>query len=315
VSDVVVRSYQPGDEDAILALFAETYRAELGIDYWRWRFRDAPAGPGVIELAWDGDVLAGHYAVTPLDLVIDGRRVATGLSGTTMTHRDYRGQGLFPLLARATYERMAAAGMEHVWGFPNTNSHRGFVETLEWKDIGEVPFFEHALEALRLPSERSPMIREVTRFEGSVDALCASLSRQARVFVHRDARYLDWRFFDQPGAAYRALVFGDEREPRAYAVYKRYTDAIQIVDVVHGDDVEPAVKLCEEIARLGREQGAQRINLWLPLRGELHRALERLGFRPTGPVTYLGARPLEGGDEAVLDPRAWHYAMADSDVY
>lgn len=57
----------------------------------------------------------------------------TGLSGTTMTHPEYRGKGLFPVLARSTYARMKAANMAMVWGFPNAMSHRGFVRNLNWE--------------------------------------------------------------------------------------------------------------------------------------------------------------------------------------
>ena len=57
--------------------------------------------------------------------------------------------------------------------------------------------------------------------------------------------------------------------------------------------------------------------MWLSVVHPLHRALERLGFRNEGPVTYLGARllrPLPPGSN-LFDFRDWYFTMGDSDVY
>ncbi len=153
--DLKTRLYQPGEESQILTLFRHSYGREMSEAYWNWRFRDAPAGPAVIFLTWDGDILAAHYAVTSLVLRIEGQDWLTGLSGTTMTHPDYRGQGLFPKLGRSTYAHMAKAGMGLVWGFPNVQSHRGFIRDLNWADIYEVPTLRLSVSGrLRLISRR-----------------------------------------------------------------------------------------------------------------------------------------------------------------
>lgn len=49
-----IRAYQSGDEQKILDLFRLAYGGrELPLNFWEWRFRNNPAGAGVIELSWD----------------------------------------------------------------------------------------------------------------------------------------------------------------------------------------------------------------------------------------------------------------------
>ena len=130
-----IREYQPGDEHKIIELFKDSYGKEMTLDFWNWRFRDNPFGHAIVYLAFDGDRLAAHYAVFPMHDM-------TCQSGTTMTHPDYRGQGLFPTLAERTYEKAKELGRVLVWGFPNQQSHRTFIDKLDWKDICEIPTFK-----------------------------------------------------------------------------------------------------------------------------------------------------------------------------
>jgi GNAT superfamily N-acetyltransferase len=308
---LTLRSYEPGDERAILDLFRTTYGKELSPEYWRWRFEASPAGPAFIELAWDGPLLAAHYAVTQVALHVEGTDVRTGLSGTTMTHPDYRGRGLFQDLAKATYARMAAEGLEYVWGFPNTNSHRGFVEGLDWFDIYEVPTFEGKLEDMGDFGAETGSISEIATFDERFDALWERV--RSGVGVRRDRAYLSWRLFDNPSDEYRVLA---QRDALGYVALKRYRSSMQIVDLVYDGDVKIGVELARAAAMLARAEGCENVNTWMNVGSPLHRQLEKWGFRPTAPITYLGAAALrQGASDAIRDPRRWHFAMSDSDVY
>jgi len=48
----------------------------------------------------------------------------------------------------------------------------------------------------------------------------------------------------------------------------------------------------------------------------LHHALEKIGFKPEGPVTYLGGLVLNPAiDKSFYDFRGWYFTMSDSDVF
>jgi hypothetical protein len=311
-------AYRPGDEERIRELFRLAYGGRhLADDYWTWRFRDGPAGPGLIELCFDGDVLAAHYAVTPVAIRIDGETRMTGLSGTTVTHPAYRGRGLFPALAAATYARMAAAGMALVWGFPNSASHRGFVRDLHWVDIYEVPTFRlplaEGVTALTVPEQ----VVEVDAPDERFDRLWERVRGDYAIIAQRDARQLEWRYRANPAEQYRLIAYSERGEAWGYAVFKRHHDEVQVVDVLVGHDAADVGEgLMAYVIREAYRQSAASVGLWLNVTHPLHRALERLGFRPEGPVTYLAGLALQprfGG--SLYDIRRWYFTMGDSDVF
>lgn len=312
------RRYRKGDEARIIELFQRSFGRALPPAFWEWRFRDNPAGPELIELAWDGDVLAAHYAVCPVIVDVGGEPRRTALSMTTMTHPDYRGRGIFTTLAERLYARMGASGHAMVWGFPNTLSHRGFVRDLGWSDVSEIPTLRARVGAVRLPS--GPPVGEVgpiTADDPRLDRLWMRASPPEGVAVRKDARYVAWRLGQHPDRPYSLLGLDRDGELAGWIAFKNYGRAqMDIVDLVVGGDPAAARDLVAAAAGEARTRGVDIVNLWLSTRNPAHHELEKMGFAPGEPVTYLGARKLDpdlGTD--VTDVRRWQYSMSDSDVY
>ena len=314
-----IRPYKPGDESHILRLFQQSFGRNLGKKLWIWRFMDNPAGLGVIELCWDGDILVAQYAVTAVASRIDGQDCLTGLSGTTMTHSKYRGMGLFPILARKTYARMAEMGMVMAWGFPNAMSHRGFVKDLDWTNIYEIPVFHLNLmnsQYLSLPTS-DDALAEVTDFDERFDLLWETVKDDHSLLTKRDQRYLQWRYVQNPSGQYRILTYLVQRTLLGYAVFKQYRDEIQIVDILTVKDVKVGVRLISGIVEIARRESAVAVSLWLNVSHLLHHTLERIGFRNSEPITYFGGLVLRPNlsETELYDFRRWYLTMGDSDVF
>ncbi len=313
-----IRAYRLGDEIQILRLFRQSYGRDLDRKVWFWRFQDNPAGQGIIYLGWDKDTLAAHYGVSAVVMRISGWDWLTGLSGTTMTHPDYRGQGLFPKLARKTYDQMRQAGMAMVWGFPNTQSHRGFVRDLEWVDIYEIPTLRLALPGHRLlPVPPPTNILELQWFDGRFDQLWEQVRDDYRIIAKRDRDYLQWRYVKNPVTEYHILAYVDGDDVMGYAVYKRYREELQIVDILTRPDIEIGLTLISRLVQIGLEQSLSSVGLWLNVSHPLHRALERLGFYNDRPVIYFGGLSLQSHlqETEIYDFRNWYLTMGDSDVF
>lgn len=308
------RPYAPGDEGAIIDLFQTVYRRPLSPAFWRWRFQENPSGHAVIELAWSGGRLAAHYLTAPIRMWVDGEVVRTGLSGTTMTGPDFRGMGLFPRLAVRTYDRMLAEGMPLVWGFPNANSHRGFVQDLAWADVCEVPTF--TLPLGRAMPGSGGGAAELAWDDPRLDPLWARASATLQIAAVRDAAHVRWRYGAHPDERYRLTGVGTE-DLRAWAVWKRYGDEMQIVDLLSDGDADAAVALVLDLCALAQGEGMTQVNLWMSVSHPLHRALEKVGFGSAAPVTYFGARVLDPAFAArrPYDHARWYLARGDSDVY
>lgn len=114
------------------ALFAECFpsASHLNTAYLAWLYRDNPAGTVVGFDAWEGDVLAAHYACVPADTMLNGNSARLLLSLNTATAPAFQGKGLFTRLAGATYQHAASQGFDAVYGVANANSTPGFVRKL-----------------------------------------------------------------------------------------------------------------------------------------------------------------------------------------
>lgn len=310
-----MRPYQFGDEHAICDLFEKSFGRSLPAAVWSWRYAANPAGGPWIELAWDGDELAAHYAMSPAILCIDGREVSAALSMTTMTHAGYRGRGLFPALAERLYRRFSDDRGALVYGFPNANSHRGFVRDLSWHDLYEIPTLRVLVAAARSIKEPPSAVKVVDALDHRADMLWSRLESRFPVWLRRDSRWLSWRFSANPVQKYKLVAWEDGDDIRGWAVSKRFGSAcLDVVDLVAEDDAVTADLVSWTLAYAHQTQLAE-VATWCPLRAPWRPALEACGFRIDAPVTYMGARALTSDGSRATVAQNWVYSMADSDVY
>ncbi|MDD4170411.1 MAG: GNAT family N-acetyltransferase, partial [Desulfotomaculaceae bacterium] len=189
MNELKVSPYRPGDEHEIIKLFKLVYGRDMSMSYWRWRFTDNPAGSHMIDLCWNGSILAGHYAVSPVVMSIGGKEYLTALSMTTMTHPDYRKRGIFTILARSLYRRLQDQGVALVWGFPNNNSYHGFMSKLDWFPLVQVP--KLVISDLRftdmVTGHKNTGIIEVKQIDERFDQLWQSLDRSGINLVVRSS--------------------------------------------------------------------------------------------------------------------------------
>jgi GNAT superfamily N-acetyltransferase len=249
------REYQPGDEDGIIALWkvafpeGESERADL--KYWNWQFRDNPAGFGRIRVAVAEDTIVGQYAIIPMRLQIEGEPVLATLSLDTMTHPDYRRQGMFTTLARELYAQLGHDGLSMTYGFPNENSLWGFTTKLQWAHICSLPVYVKPLRPSAIveritsshllalaaspfvdlatkvvfpsgtmPDKARASVRWLERFDSRIDGLWQTVYDHRKIAVVRDATYLNWRYFLNPARDYRAVVFEEDDQIVACAVIR-----------------------------------------------------------------------------------------------
>jgi GNAT superfamily N-acetyltransferase len=316
-SEFDIRSYEPGDEIHILELFRQSFGRDLAQARWNWKYKDNPAGPGLIDLAWHGDVLVAHHAVTPVGLRVHGTQWTTGLGVGVMTHPHHRQRGLFHKLLRRTQARMAELGMPMVWVFPNPFSHRLAVRDLGLVDIHEVPTLRmplHSGSSLSLPPAH---IAELQDFDDRFDQLWQRVRDDYPIIARRDREHLQWRYVRNPSQRYRILAYVNGDDLMGYAVCKRHQEEMQVIDILTVQDVEVGTQLILRAAQIAREGSASALSLWLNVSHPLHRMLEKLGFCNGEPVTYFAGRVLrpELREAEVYDYRKWYLTMGDSDVF
>lgn len=305
-----LRAWQPGDEAAILTLFKIVFGTSMSEDFWRWRYLDHPAGGPLIALAWDGDRLAAHYAACRAPLLVDGAPRSAALSMTTMTHPDYRGQGLFERTASLLYEQMAEEELYAVYGFPNRNSNVPFRRKLDWSAIADIPVLTRDIH----PNETlaQGILIEAPRIDSRFDSI-----RPPDGGLQSDhrAELLSWRIDRNPANSYLILTLPALEGLDGYVILKPYGKVEFDLVLMAANDERAYPDLIAGSLIAAQARGAQRINCWSLPQDPARIALERAGFQATAPVTYFGGRVLSGDRTDFDDPRRWRIAMIDSDVY
>ncbi|MGO8714633.1 MAG: GNAT family N-acetyltransferase, partial [Smithella sp.] len=133
--DIVnIRSYEDGDEDGIARLmqqnFPNTPDASCIRQTWRWQFKNDFSKDGSIAVAEVNSSIVAHYAVMCFEMNYQDQTIIGGVSTATVTEKSFRGKGLFTKLARNVYNDLSRSGCKIVFGFPNSQSIRGFITRL-----------------------------------------------------------------------------------------------------------------------------------------------------------------------------------------
>jgi GNAT superfamily N-acetyltransferase len=218
-------------------LFEASFGQRREEAYDAWRFLGTPDGPAPTIVAEDGERFAGSYTVSPTWLDIGGERIRGAQSMDTMTHPDYRGQGLFSRLALACFDRLREDGYEVLYGFPNESSYPGFIRRLQWDHVADVPYWSRPITPLegrpaplpalsrfatRLLWRTSPPALEVRRekpADAVLDSLVAAHTESKDVCrIARDARWYAWRYAPPARRTYGWLAAYEAGQPAGFAV-------------------------------------------------------------------------------------------------
>jgi Acetyltransferase (GNAT) domain len=318
---MTILGYKEGDEIAIQSLFKSAFNRDMSIEYWDWRFKRNPAGKTMIKLMWDADFLVGHYAVCPVYVNVCGVRTLAALSMTTMTHPLYTGRGIFSELADQLYQSLSQEfAIEFVWGFPNVNSHYGFIKNLGWKDLAVVPTL--SLSTSQVKPVQDDAVYRHDQIDHSFLPSVSAVTSKYEVGVLRDIEYLKWRYLECPTIKYD--IFSVRSDKNLYflvlKIFKSFDYPtkyeIDLVEFFMPVDAGLVLRALQAILAHYRAYDVVKINAWIPLGDDRHGVLEKIGFSYDKPLTYMGIKSLGNPDLGTyIDFRNWYFSMGDSDVF
>ena len=106
-------------------------------DYLKWQYTLNPSGfPVAVVAKSEEKGIVGQYLVIPVKLRINSEKIGGSLSLNTLTHKDFRGRGLFTGMASKAFEYCNNLNLKVTYGFPNPNSYGGFVKKLNFTHFG-----------------------------------------------------------------------------------------------------------------------------------------------------------------------------------
>ncbi|VVS94875.1 GNAT family N-acetyltransferase [Desulfoluna spongiiphila] len=356
--DVTIRSMQSKEDD--LFLFKNCFEvngSKRDMDHLRWQYLDNPEGHSFVDFAIgetqpgsQHEVVAGIYAVFPVQFSIGGRNRLGVQSIDTMTDYRFRRQGLFRELAGSVNRRLADEGVQFVYGFPNGSSAYCFFNHLKWQRLDPVPFLVRPLRTglvlrklgpagkilgkflnLPLPLRRfrrlshGAVFETVTWFDEEYDRLWAQFSKDIGVSVRRDSSYLNWRICNNPRFSYitiAARLNGELAGFVTYRVVNKHGGRIgYIMDLVYRPELPDIGKvLLSKALRSMRNDGAELVLAWC-LEHSLNRSIFKSSFFMPFPESlrpvelHFGVRKVNKPDSDIVSQRSeWYISYLDSDT-
>ena len=151
----LIRAYREGDESQIFelrkALYPERqYVWEQWLRWWHWMYKEIPYG-SKIWLAEDNGKIVGHYGGIIVNLKVGNDITKVPILLNSMTHPDYRHQGVMLALRRNALDELAKTGMRITFGFPNEaslkiNQKLGYFHLTTMRKLIRIFKWENTLE-------------------------------------------------------------------------------------------------------------------------------------------------------------------------
>jgi GNAT superfamily N-acetyltransferase len=237
-----MRPYAPGDEEALVALFAEVFGRAVSVDWWRWKLkgRPTPMENVLVAVSNDGEIV-GQYAAIPARVKVGGRVREAMISVDTMTSPRWRRRGILSGLASAAYELYRKAGSDLIIGLPN-EQWGSRTAALGWQRQFPLFWLRFPLrpdvllrERVRLPGRARAMVSFValpagelwygwaqrrlrstgltriaveplTEAGSEIDALWSNIEPSLAAALVRDSSWVKWRYLDAVDASFTLLI-------------------------------------------------------------------------------------------------------------
>jgi hypothetical protein len=338
--DTRLRDFLPGDEAAIQRLFLKVFERRRSDATWAWRFRNAPSGPALIHVLERHGEIVGHIAHVGFPThAHGGGPIALAHGGDTMVDPGLQGGGLMRGLVEAFL--VSDHRFDARMNFPTDKAARLMERYGGGRYLGRIPQWVRAARpavaasragtamkpvawlgtaAGRLVSSApsSAVVETADRTTSEYDDLARASAAFAPFIRVRDARYVTWRWLEEPDTAWTLIEARSVSQLRGWAVIG--VDAAEpglgrIVDLLAADAGTTRALLVEGARRL-EARGADRVTVDLnDPRPWAARACLLAGFVRFGTGVNVVSKALSPAVDASIERLdSWYLTRGDSDL-
>lgn len=352
-----LRGLRDGDEEGILDLWKvvypeRDYDRERWLRWWRWMYKENPAGPGWIQIAEHDGRIIGQSAIIPATMKVGAEVIAVFQSIDTMTHPGYRRQGIYETLAKTVYAEAAKDNVRVGYRFPNKFSHPIAIKKLDWYDVAAMQTVSKPLHwgnALKMrisnrfllvlgaavgnlagnifyrskktPAVEGLSIAEVPSFDERINDFWAKVANQYPIMIVRNKDYLNWRFVAVPDIRYAIFIAENRGEICGYLVLRclqRQQTKVGIIFDIMAQSEKIAQCLIAKAVELCEREKVDLVYSSKMVGKSLAKAFRNNGFMspPFMPGTpfciYSNSSTISS--ELLRNPKNWFVQIGDSDV-
>jgi GNAT superfamily N-acetyltransferase len=314
--------------------------------WWRWLYRENPAGTGWIQIAEHEGKIVGQSAIVPI-LIKIGTEVITGVQGIdAMIHPEYRHQGIYVALSRSTHSEAAKEGIYIGFTFPNEKSHPIEINKLDWFNVAPLQViikpdnWGNALKmrfcnkmllvfltvvgniisrifyrAKSAPVIDGMTISKVLSFDERINNFWDRVSSKYPIMVLRNKDYLNWRY-NVPGINYTVFLAEKNKEILGYLVLRctkrQQVKAGIIFDILAQSNDIARCLIFEAVEYCKREKTD--LTYTIMLREELREAFRDNGFMSIKGQWFCAYSHSKNiPKDLLMDPGNWFILIGDSD--
>ena len=235
-SDLLVRPYQPGDEEGINSLFNQVFNLNRSLSQWQWEFTAGPVSrPELSVVAEDRGRVVGFFGSLFHRLQIGNRILLEAYGVDNAIHPSFRGgfRGLQYRLWQEQRRLWVGEGIPIALGFPNREAYIIGRRVLKYRNLMDLAIWHRRLNpriglrtriknfpsflekaivhlsglwnqtGLRIGSFSKVKIRAVSEFPPEINLFWERFRKLYPVMLVRDQAYLNWRYAPQWGRPYQ----------------------------------------------------------------------------------------------------------------
>lgn len=221
-------------------------------EMYEWLFERNPYSPSgnMMYLLKEGDRVIGCDGLIPVELYVNGKVVLAAHSVKSMTHPDYKKQGIFRMMTQNSYDRGKQDGVDIVIGLANDQSYPAYQRfgwpTLFEKEVYVKPIYITNILKRRIKigflakilnsvySSLSKMMlkgrldKEITwevldAVPQCVQECWDSYKDKYDVLLVRDYKYLNYRYNERPDVKYVTILMKHREKLIGFAILHNST--------------------------------------------------------------------------------------------
>lgn len=220
--------------------------------YWRWKHVENPFGESPVLVATEGDQIIGVRAFMRWSWTNGSEDRQAVRAVDTATHPSAQGKGIFTKLTMSLIKDSEQKKIDMVFNTPNQKSMPGYLK-MGWKEAGQMPIevtasrpihmLMAAVSKTQLPDEMETgeTAKRFLSHPALMDLIARHHEKYApKQFVTRySARYMQWRYLDNPVAAYGVGALESNDRVNGLFVYRvkhtRWGREFRITDIFAED--------------------------------------------------------------------------------
>lgn len=326
---VLIRKLEPRDFEALLTDLNPWRFKKKGRVYPEWLHQAKP----LHRVSWiatlNGSII-GYYGTLTIPLKIGGRLVCA-YRGGPFVHPAYRGRGVFKRLTRAVFdETKKRKGAVYI--FPTPRIVNFFVQKMRCVRLKSIPRYIYVFRIA--PNQRSfskkkghasaltqLFIKEIHAFDNRFNTLWEKASRAHKIISMRNAEYLNWRYFKEPGNSYAVFAAEKNRRILGYIILRPADRKLRgqgawVVDLLDIRDPAVTKALLNQAIQYFDAEGADSLQCYLA-DPYYEKILKSVGFlkRPSDPkdseVLVAKCNSPVVSKSAFAKPENWFITTAD----